>query len=110
MKWVIACGCFLTKVEATAAVFELRLQAPDSAGRDLLRATLLARLAQQFAEQQAGRSNSTHICILVKVTCDIHTRAAKLRVEDLACRFPRALSLTDPEELEHGVGGRWGAQ
>ncbi len=27
-------GCFLTKVEATAAVLELRVQAPDAAGRD----------------------------------------------------------------------------
>jgi len=47
-------GCFLTKVEAAAAVFELRLQAPDAAGRDLLRATLLARLAQRFAELAPG--------------------------------------------------------
>ncbi len=45
-------GCLLTKVEA--AVFELRLQAPDAAGRDLLRATLLARLAQRFAELAPG--------------------------------------------------------
>jgi small conductance mechanosensitive channel len=41
-------GCFLTKVEATAAVLELRLKAPDAAARDLLRATVLAKLAERF--------------------------------------------------------------
>jgi small-conductance mechanosensitive channel len=43
-------GCFLTKVEATAAVLELRVRAPDAASRDELRATLLAELAQRFTE------------------------------------------------------------
>jgi small conductance mechanosensitive channel len=43
-------GCFLTKVEANAAVLELRLHAPDGASRDTLRATLLARLSQRFSE------------------------------------------------------------
>jgi small conductance mechanosensitive channel len=43
-------GCFLTRVEANVAVLELRLQAPDAAGRDSLRATLLARLSQRFSE------------------------------------------------------------
>ena len=43
-------GCFLTKVEANAAVLELRLQAPDRAARDTLHATLLARLSQRFSE------------------------------------------------------------
>ena len=41
-------GCFLTKVEAAAAVLELRVQAPDGATRDSLRTTLLSKLAQRF--------------------------------------------------------------
>ena len=41
-------GCFLTKVEATAAVLELRVQAPDAGSRDSVRATLLSELAQGF--------------------------------------------------------------
>jgi small conductance mechanosensitive channel len=41
-------GCFLTRVEASVAVLELRLQASDGAARDSLRATLLARLSQRF--------------------------------------------------------------
>ena len=41
-------GCFLTKVESSAAVLELRAQAPDAASRDMVRATLLAKLAQHF--------------------------------------------------------------
>jgi small-conductance mechanosensitive channel len=43
-------GCFLTKLEATAAVLELRVQAPDAASRDTVRATLLSKLAQRFTE------------------------------------------------------------
>ncbi len=43
-------GCFLTKVEATAAVLELRVQAPDGASRDEVRAALLSRLAQRFTD------------------------------------------------------------
>jgi small conductance mechanosensitive channel len=43
-------GCFLTKVEAAAAVLELRVRAPDAAGRDKLRAALLMRLAQRFTD------------------------------------------------------------
>jgi small conductance mechanosensitive channel len=43
-------GCFLTKVEATAAVLELRVQAPDAASRDSVRASLLAKLSQRFTE------------------------------------------------------------
>ena len=42
-------GCFLTKVEGTAAVFELRVKAPDAASRDTFRAALLVKLAQRFA-------------------------------------------------------------
>jgi small conductance mechanosensitive channel len=47
-------GCFLTKVEATAAVLELRIQAPDAAGRDTLRSALLEKLAQRFAATGLG--------------------------------------------------------
>ena len=43
-------GSFLTKVEATAAVLELRVQAPDAASRDRIRAQLLSNLARRFAE------------------------------------------------------------
>jgi small-conductance mechanosensitive channel len=43
-------GCFLTKVEATAAVLELRVQAPDAGSRDSVRATLLSKLAQNFTQ------------------------------------------------------------
>jgi small conductance mechanosensitive channel len=47
-------GCFLTKVEAAAAVLELRLQAPDAASRDALRSALLEKLAQRFAAAGLG--------------------------------------------------------
>jgi small conductance mechanosensitive channel len=47
-------GCFLTKVEATAAVLELRIQAPDAASRDPLRAEVLSLLAQRFAAADLG--------------------------------------------------------
>jgi small-conductance mechanosensitive channel len=43
-------GCFLTKVEATAAVLELRVRAPDAASKDTLRAALLAKLTQRFTD------------------------------------------------------------
>ena len=43
-------GCFLTKVEATAAVLELRVQASDAASRDKVRATLLSELSRRFTE------------------------------------------------------------
>ena len=41
-------GCYLTKMDATAAVLELRVRAPDMTHRDTLRSTLVARLAQRF--------------------------------------------------------------
>jgi small-conductance mechanosensitive channel len=50
-------GCFLTKVEATSAVLELRVRAPDAAGRDTLREALLLKLAQRFKE--AGLASGT---------------------------------------------------
>jgi small conductance mechanosensitive channel len=43
-------GCYLTKMDATAAVLELRVHAPDLARRDALRSTLVTRLAQRFSE------------------------------------------------------------
>jgi small conductance mechanosensitive channel len=42
-------GAFLTRIEATAAVIELRVRAPDAADRDALRSKLVAALAQNFA-------------------------------------------------------------
>jgi small conductance mechanosensitive channel len=42
-------GCFLTRIEAAAAVIELRIRAPDAADRDALRSKLVAALAQHFA-------------------------------------------------------------
>jgi small conductance mechanosensitive channel len=42
-------GCFVTRIEATAAVIELRIRAPDAVERDALRSKLVAALAQNFA-------------------------------------------------------------
>lgn len=47
-------GCFLTKIDAAAITLELRLMAPDAAGRDALRSNLLAKLSQRFAEAKMG--------------------------------------------------------
>lgn len=43
-------GCFLTKVEAAAAVLELRVQATDVASRDGVRARLLSALARRLTD------------------------------------------------------------
>ena len=43
-------GCFLTRIEAAAAVIELRIRAPDAADRDALRSKLVAALATNFAK------------------------------------------------------------
>jgi small-conductance mechanosensitive channel len=51
-------GCFLTKVDAAAVTLEIRLFAPDGAGRDLLRSKMLARLSQRFGEAKLGASGS----------------------------------------------------
>ncbi len=51
-------GCFLTKIEATGAVLELRLQASDAAGRDALRARLIAELARRFSQAGAALKTS----------------------------------------------------
>src|ERR1700722_2641536 len=47
-------GCYLTKIDATGAVFDLRVQIPDLASRESTRARLLAHLAQRFAEADFG--------------------------------------------------------
>jgi transglutaminase-like putative cysteine protease len=47
-------GCYLVRMEPTAAVLELRLKAPDAASRDTLRSTLIETLAQRFAQAQFG--------------------------------------------------------
>lgn len=43
-------GCFVTRIEATAAVIELRIRVPDAADRDALRSKLVAALAHNFAD------------------------------------------------------------
>jgi small conductance mechanosensitive channel len=43
-------GCFLTKMDGASITLELRLVAPDAAGRDALRSKLIANLAQRFGE------------------------------------------------------------
>jgi small-conductance mechanosensitive channel len=45
-------GCYLVRMEPTAAVLELRLKAPDAASRDTLRSSLIETLAQRFAQVQ----------------------------------------------------------
>ena len=49
-------GCFLSKIEASTAELELKVQAPDATSRDSVRANLLFRLAQRFAEAQPNAS------------------------------------------------------
>jgi small conductance mechanosensitive channel len=49
-------GCFLSKIEASTAELELKVQAPDAASRDSVRANLLFRLAQRFADAQPNAS------------------------------------------------------
>jgi len=43
-------GCYLVRMEPSAAVLELRLKAPDAASRDTLRSSLIETLAQRFAQ------------------------------------------------------------
>jgi small conductance mechanosensitive channel len=45
-------GCFLTKMDGASITLELRLLAPDAAGRDGLRSKLMAELARRFGEQR----------------------------------------------------------
>ena len=53
-------GCFLTKIDSTGATLELKLHAPDAAGREMLRSTLIIALAQRFtASAEAGATMPT---------------------------------------------------
>jgi small-conductance mechanosensitive channel len=47
-------GCYLVRMEPTAAVLELRLKAPDAASRDTLRSSLIETLEQRFAQVQSA--------------------------------------------------------
>jgi small-conductance mechanosensitive channel len=47
-------GCFLTKMDGASITLELRLVAPDAAGRDALRSKLIADLARRFGEARLG--------------------------------------------------------
>lgn len=47
-------GCYLTKIDATGAVFDLRVQMPDLATRESTRARLLGHLAERFAQADLG--------------------------------------------------------
>jgi small-conductance mechanosensitive channel len=51
-------GCFLTKVDGTSITLELRMLAPDAAGRDALRSKLIAELAQRFGELRPDPGNA----------------------------------------------------
>jgi small-conductance mechanosensitive channel len=43
-------GCYLTRIDATEAQLELRIQAPDAASRDAQRAAIMIHLDQRFKE------------------------------------------------------------
>ncbi len=47
-------GCYLTKIDATGALFDLRVQIPDLATREATRARLLTHLAERFAQADLG--------------------------------------------------------
>jgi small conductance mechanosensitive channel len=47
-------GCYLTKIDATGAAFDLRLRAPDAANREAARAKLLAHLVLRFSQADIG--------------------------------------------------------
>jgi small conductance mechanosensitive channel len=47
-------GCFLTKMDSASLTLELRLLAPDAAGREALRSKLIANLAERFASGNLG--------------------------------------------------------
>jgi small conductance mechanosensitive channel len=51
-------GCFLTKMDGASITLELRLLAPDAAGRDALRSKLMAELSQRFSEQRVDPGNA----------------------------------------------------
>lgn len=43
-------GCYLTRMDPSAAVLELRVQVSDPAQRETMRSTLVTRLAQRFSQ------------------------------------------------------------
>lgn len=47
-------GCYLTRIDAGGAVFDLRVRIPDPARREAVRAKLLAHLVVKFAQDQLG--------------------------------------------------------
>jgi small conductance mechanosensitive channel len=47
-------GCYLTKIDGTGAVFDLRVLMPDLASRESTRARLLAHLAERFTQADLG--------------------------------------------------------
>ena len=51
-------GCFLTKMDGASITLELRLVAPDAAGRDALRSKLIANLARRFSEARLDPSGA----------------------------------------------------
>jgi hypothetical protein len=51
-------GCFLTKMDGASITLELRLLAPDAAGRDALRSKLMAELSQRFSERGVDPGNA----------------------------------------------------
>ncbi len=51
-------GCYLTKVDATGITLDLRFMAPNAAGREALRSTLLATLSHSFAPAKIGAGGS----------------------------------------------------
>jgi small conductance mechanosensitive channel len=51
-------GCFLTKIDASGAQFDLRVQAPEVAAREATRARLLVHLMQRFAQADIGASGA----------------------------------------------------
>jgi small conductance mechanosensitive channel len=51
-------GCFLTRMDSTAAVLDLRVLAPDASQRDPLRSSLVAQLAQRFSQFALPAANA----------------------------------------------------
>jgi small-conductance mechanosensitive channel len=51
-------GCYLTKIDGTGAVFDLRLRAPEVAKREAARARLLAQLVRKFSQADVGTAGA----------------------------------------------------
>ncbi len=47
-------GCYMTKVDASGALFDLRLRAPEAGPREPLRAKLLTHLVERFSGAEFG--------------------------------------------------------